>query len=178
MAGRVDYFKNLKERANQVASDRTIARPIQPRPVPLQPSQSNRFIQSPATGINATRSNLPTPAPQAMPAVKKRPLGNTVGSFNRMFSQSYFDPRGKDPRPTRQQRDQSSILRSALGYGGKMTLNDLVNLPQAQIEAAMEKARTSGPIKVDKGSPFADTKAGRKLKAQAAALKNLKKKKK
>lgn len=112
----------------------------------------------------------PAAAPQTPPAAPARPLARTMADFNKMFSYSYFDPESKDPRPTRQQRDQSSILRDALGYSGRMTLNDLVNLPQAQIEAALEKARTAGPLKIDKGSPFANTKAGRKLKAQAAKL--------
>lgn len=141
---------------------------ITPQSVISSPGMSMPF--DPVSVMPPAATPQPAMPPQGAPAAPTRPLARTMADFNKMFSYSYFDPESKDPRPTRQQRDQSSILRNALGYGGKMTLNDLVNLPQAQIEAAMETARTSGPIKIDKGSPFADTKAGRKLKAQSAKL--------
>jgi hypothetical protein len=133
-------------------------------------SPANSMPFDPVSVMPPVATAQPAMPSQEDPMTPPRPLGRTMADFNKMFSYSYFDPESKDPRPTRQQRDQSSILRDALGYSGRMTLNDLVNLPQAQIEAAMETARTAGPLKIDKGSPFADTKAGRKLKAQSAKL--------
>jgi hypothetical protein len=110
---------------------------------------------------------MATPARTAKP----RPLARTMRDFNKVFSQSYFDPESKDPRPTKLQRDRSSVLRSALGYEGRMTLNDLVNLPQAQIEAALAKAKASGPLKIDKGNPFRKDFTAKQRAAQLAGKK-------
>ena len=137
---------------------------------PLMASSANIPVAPmPTMGITPPPSQ-PMATPVA-PAPRPRPLARTIKDFNKIFSQSYFDPESKDPRPTKLQRDQSSVLRSALGYEGRMTLNDLVNLPQAQIEAALAKAKASGPLKIDKGNPWRKDFTPKQRAAQLAGKK-------
>jgi hypothetical protein len=189
MARRADYFKNVKRRATEIARARTGTQPAQNQQIQalseIAPPMQNNILFTPTAPTMPVQPQLPIPSKDAGQRIlSQNDLVNRgspvpiVKDFMNIFNKSFWDPQGNQPKPTRLERDQASVLRNAMGYAGNRSLNDVLNSSNVDLLAAIEAARnTTTPLKRAGGSPFADTKAGRKLKAQAAALNNVKKKK-